>query len=69
MLPFLKFYFVADGEVYAATVSDFSGADPLIYKDPLRTEQYDSKILNSKRFLQFYTVPKAMDDFIVNNEK
>ena len=38
-------------------MSDFSGSDPLIYKEPLRTEQYDSKILNSKfliilRFVQ-----------------
>ena len=44
-------YFVLfniDGELYTATVSDFSGSDPLIYKEPLRTEQYDSKILNSK---------------------
>lgn len=38
----------SDGELYTATVSDFSGSDPLIYKEPLRTEQYDSKILNSK---------------------
>ena len=38
----------SDGELYTATVSDFSGSDPLIYKEPLRTEQYDSKILNSE---------------------
>ena len=38
----------SEGELYTATVSDFSGSDPLIYKEPLRTEQYDSKILNSK---------------------
>ena len=37
-----------DGQLYTATVSDFSGSDPLIYKEPLRTEQYDSKILNSE---------------------
>lgn len=36
----------ADGELYAGTVSDFSGVDPLIYRDPLRTEQYDLKHLN-----------------------
>lgn len=34
--------------MYAGTVSDFSGLDPLIYKDPLRTEQYDFKHLNGK---------------------
>ena len=39
---------IVEGELYTATVSDFSGSDPLIYKEPLRTEQYDSKILNSK---------------------
>jgi len=35
-----------DGELYAGTVSDFSGLDPLIYKESLRTEQYDFKHLN-----------------------
>lgn len=38
----------ADGELYSGTVSDFSGLDPLIYKDPLRTEQYDFKHLNGE---------------------
>ena len=37
---------VSDGELYSATVSDFSGSDPLIYKEPLRTDQSDSKHLN-----------------------
>ena len=46
-------FFSLDGELYTATVSDFSGSDPLIYKEPLRTEQYDSKILNSK-FSNFF---------------
>ena len=41
-------FFVTDGELYTATVSDFSGSDPLIFRDPQRTEQYDSKILNGK---------------------
>ena len=40
------FFSPTDGELYAGTVSDFSGLDPLIYKDPLRTEQYDFKHLN-----------------------
>ena len=48
-----KMFFSLDGELYTATVSDFSGSDPLIYKEPLRTEQYDSKILNSK-FWNFF---------------
>ena len=45
MRPYLYF---ADGELYTATVSDFSGSDPLIYKEPLRTVQFDSKHLNGK---------------------
>ena len=46
---------ISDGELYSATVSDFSGSDPLIYKralendqEPLRTDQFDSKHLNCK---------------------
>lgn len=41
----------SDGELYAGTVSDFSGLDPLIYRDPLRTEQYDFKHLNAPNFV------------------
>jgi len=44
-------YVVADGELYTATVSDFSGSDPLIYKEPLRTVQFDSKHLNAPDFV------------------
>ncbi len=40
-----------DGELYAGTVSDFSGIDPLIYRDSLRTEQYDFKHLNAPNFV------------------
>ena len=61
----------SDGELYTATVSDFSGSDPLIYKEPLRTEQYDSKILNSKldkitSFLEtkFWTKLFSVPDFV-----
>lgn len=39
-------YISADGDLYTATASDFSGSDPLIYKEPLRTGQFDSKHLN-----------------------
>ena len=34
------------GSIYSATVADFGGVDPLIYKAPLRTEQYELKHLN-----------------------
>ncbi|KAK2718894.1 semaphorin-1A-like isoform X2 [Artemia franciscana] len=40
-----------DGELYVATVSDFSTADPLIYREPLRTDQYDLKQLNAPSFV------------------
>ncbi len=42
----LFFCILPDGELYSATVSDFSASDPLIYKEPLRTGQADSKHLN-----------------------
>jgi semaphorin 6 len=40
--------FCADGQLYSGTVSDFSGADALIIKDQIRTEQYNLKHLNGK---------------------
>lgn len=44
-------YVFADGHLYSATVADFSGADPLIYREPQRTEQYDLKQLNQPAFV------------------
>ena len=38
-----------DGELFVGTVADFSGMDPLIYREPLRTEQYDATNLNGMR--------------------
>ncbi|XP_022239164.1 semaphorin-1A-like isoform X5 [Limulus polyphemus] len=40
-----------DGDLYVATVAQFSGADPLIYRKPLRTEQFNLKHLNSPNFV------------------
>lgn len=40
-------YFLG-GELYSGTVSDFSGTDALIYRNPLRTDQYDLKQLNGE---------------------
>lgn len=37
---------LAEDNLYVATVAQFSGADPLIYRSPLRTEQYNPKHLN-----------------------
>ncbi|XP_019736270.1 semaphorin-5B isoform X3 [Hippocampus comes] len=47
------------GELYAATVIDFSGRDPVIYRSlggmpPLRTAQYNSKWLNEPHFIAAY---------------
>lgn len=39
------------GQLYAGTVSDFSGSDALIYRDHLRTQQYDLKHLNAPDFV------------------
>ena len=44
-------YAFADGQLYSATVADFSGSDPLIYRENLRTEQYDLKQLNQPDFV------------------
>lgn len=40
--------YVSDGELYSATVGDFSAGDALIYKYPMRTEQHDSQWLNGE---------------------
>ena len=37
-----------NGELYTGTVADFSGMDPIIYREPLQTEQYDSMSLNGE---------------------
>ena len=62
-----------DGELYTATVSDFSGTDPLIYKEPLRTVQFDSKHLNGnfrlKDFWRFVNLWNfAAPDFVTSVE-
>lgn len=38
-------------ELYAGTVADFTGVDPIIFRNPLRTQQYDSTQLNSPDFV------------------
>lgn len=44
-------YIYTDGQLYSATVADFSGADSLIYRETQRTEQYDLKQLNQPSFI------------------
>lgn len=41
-------FYSTDNELYSGTVADFSGSDPIIYREPLQTEQYDSLSLNGK---------------------
>ncbi|XP_058056968.1 semaphorin-1A [Anopheles bellator] len=45
------YVYTGDGQLYSATVADFSGADALIYRETQRTEQYDSKQLNQPAFV------------------
>ncbi|KAI1301524.1 Semaphorin-1A [Halotydeus destructor] len=40
-----------EDNLYAATVAQFSGGDPLIYRPPLRTEQLNLKQLNAPNFV------------------
>lgn len=42
-----------DNELYSGTVADFSGSDPIIYRETLQTEQYDSLSLNGKQLTLF----------------
>ncbi|KAF7287498.1 hypothetical protein GWI33_001459 [Rhynchophorus ferrugineus] len=41
--------------LFSATVADFSGGDPLIYREPLRTELSDLKHLNAPNFVSSVT--------------
>lgn len=45
-------YAFVDGNLFSATVADFSGADPLIYRQPQRTDQYDLMQLNQPAFVR-----------------
>ncbi|XP_029929330.1 semaphorin-5B-like [Myripristis murdjan] len=60
------------GELYAATVIDFSGRDPVIYRSlgnmpPLRTAQYNSKWLNEPHFVSVYEVGLFVYFFLREN--
>nr|XP_023020455.1 semaphorin-1A-like isoform X2 [Leptinotarsa decemlineata] len=45
----------SNGHLFSATVADFSGTDPLIYKEPLRTELSDLRQLNAPNFVSSLT--------------
>ena len=53
-----------DGELFVGTVADFSGMDPLIYREPLRTEQYDATNLNGMRL---EPLPLITDENLIRN--
>ncbi|XP_004930153.1 semaphorin-1A [Bombyx mori] len=40
-----------DGQLYTATAADFSGTDPLIYREPVRTGRSDLLLLNDPSFV------------------
>ncbi|XP_054160693.1 semaphorin-1A-like [Oppia nitens] len=44
-----------DDSLYVATVAGFNGADPLIYRLPLRTEQFNPKHLNAPSFVNSFS--------------
>ncbi|XP_058804180.1 semaphorin-1A isoform X2 [Phymastichus coffea] len=48
-------YVYVDGELFTGTVADFTGMDPIIYREPLQTEQYDSMSLNAPNFVSSMT--------------
>lgn len=41
----------ASGQLYTATAADFSGTDPLVYREPLRTDRSDLRQLNDPSFV------------------
>lgn len=45
----MNYVAISDGHLYSATVADFSRSDPLIFREPLRTEKSDMTQLNGKQ--------------------
>ncbi|XP_076623586.1 semaphorin-1A isoform X3 [Colletes latitarsis] len=45
----------AEGQLYAATVADFSGGEPLIHREKIRTERSDLNQLNGPNFVSSFT--------------
>lgn len=42
-------YFIpTENRLFSATVADINSRDPLIYSQPMRTEQHDSQWLNGE---------------------
>lgn len=49
-----------DDQLYVGTIADFAGLEPLIYREPLRTEQYDLSTLNAPNFVSSF----ALGDYV-----
>ncbi|CAK9804222.1 SEMA-1A [Anthophora quadrimaculata] len=45
---------VSEGQLYAATVADFSGGEPLIHREKIRTERSDLNQLNGPNFVSSF---------------
>ncbi|XP_076224820.1 semaphorin-1A isoform X6 [Nomia melanderi] len=50
----------AEGQLYAATVADFSGGEPLIHRERIRTERSDLNQLNGPNFVSSF----AYEDYV-----
>jgi len=51
---------LVEDQLYAGTAADYQGVDPIIYRDPLRTPQFDSTYLNNPSFVGSF----ADDEFV-----
>lgn len=52
---------VLDGDqLYAGTAADYQGVDPILYREPLRTPQFDSTYLNNPNFVGSF----GLDDHV-----
>ncbi|XP_053990442.1 semaphorin-1A-like, partial [Hylaeus volcanicus] len=51
---------VSEGQLYAATVADFSGGEPLIHREKIRTERSDLNQLNGPNFVSSF----AYEDYV-----
>lgn len=52
-------------DLYSGTVADFTGVDPIIFRQPLRTQQYDSAQLNSPDFVGSFDHEVSFHCFVV----
>lgn len=63
------FFPFSDNELYSGTVADFSGLDPIIYREPLQTEQYDSLSLNGNKMSLIYVYVAVNATHVLTNSR